>query len=160
MFSGRDRAISECAIEARELVLRAPGFDALLAAHAAAWERLWQHFDIGIEQDSGNGETRMILHLHIFHLLQTTSQHTTDLDVGVPARGWHGEAYRGHIFWDELFIFPLLNFHLPEITRALLFYRYRRLGAARLAAQAAGLRGALFPWQSGSNGRRRARSCT
>jgi trehalose/maltose hydrolase-like predicted phosphorylase len=46
--------------------------------------------------------------------------HTLDLDVGVPARGWHGEAYRGHIFWDELFVFPLLNLRLHEITRTLL----------------------------------------
>ena len=23
--------------------------------------------------------------------------------------GVHGEAYRGHIFWDELFVFPFLN---------------------------------------------------
>ena len=32
-------------------------------------------------------------------------------------------------------------------------YRYRRLPAARRAAQAAGLEGALYPWQSGSDGR-------
>jgi alpha,alpha-trehalase len=76
-----------------------------------------------------------------------------DLDVGVPARGWHGEAYRGHVFWDELFIFPLLNWRLPEITRSLLMYRYRRLGEARASARQAGLRGAMFPWQSGSDGR-------
>ncbi len=31
-------------------------------------------------------------------------------------------------------------------------YRYRRLGEARTAARAAGFRGAMFPWQSGSNG--------
>jgi trehalose/maltose hydrolase-like predicted phosphorylase len=31
-------------------------------------------------------------------------------------------------------------------------YRYRRLGEARAAAQRAGYRGAMFPWQSGSNG--------
>lgn len=153
MFTSRDRAISECGIEARSLITRAPRFEALLAAHAAAWKRLWQHFDIGFEQLNGNGETRMILHLHIFHLLQTTSSHTVNLDVGVPARGWHGEAYRGHIFWDELFIFPLLSFHMPEITRSLLMYRYQRLNEARLAAKDGGYRGALFPWQSGSNGR-------
>lgn len=35
----------------------------------------------------------------------------------------------------------------------MLLYRYRRLGEARAAAQAAGYRGAMFPWQSGSNGR-------
>jgi trehalose/maltose hydrolase-like predicted phosphorylase len=38
----------------------------------------------------------------------------------VPARGWTGEAYEGHIFWDELFIFPTLNYRAPEITRSLL----------------------------------------
>ena len=94
-----------------------------------------------------------ILRLHIFHLLQTVSPHSIDLDAGVPARGWHGEAYRGHIFWDELFVFPLLDLRMPEITRALLMYRFRRLDAARRHAQDAGGRGALFPWQSGSNGR-------
>ena len=39
---------------------------------------------------------------------------------GVPARGLNGEAYRGHVFWDELYVFPFLNFRLPEITRELL----------------------------------------
>jgi len=41
---------------------------------------------------------------------------------------------------------------LPEITRSLLMYRYRRLGEARAAAAAAGYAGAMFPWQSGSDG--------
>ena len=31
-------------------------------------------------------------------------------------------------------------------------YRYRRLGEARVAAREAGYRGAMFPWQSGSEG--------
>jgi trehalose/maltose hydrolase-like predicted phosphorylase len=74
-------------------------------------------------------------------------------DAGVPARGWHGEAYRGHIFWDELFIFPLLSLRLPEVTRSLLMYRYRRLDEARHLARQCGYRGAMFPWQSGSDGR-------
>jgi alpha,alpha-trehalase len=73
--------------------------------------------------------------------------------VGVPAGGGHGEAYRGHIFWDEIFVFPLLNLRLHEITRALLRYRYRRLDEAREHARKSGFRGALFPWQSGSSGR-------
>ena len=98
--------------------------------------------------------TRMVLRLHLFHLLQVASPNTVDLDVGIPARGWHGEAYRGHIFWDELFILPLLNLRFPEVARARLLYRFRRLeGARRNAAEGAGLRGALYPWQSGSDGR-------
>jgi trehalose/maltose hydrolase-like predicted phosphorylase len=103
--------------------------------------------------DSANEWTETVLHLHIFHLLQTVSPHTLQLDVGVPARGWHGEAYRGHIFWDEMFIFPFLNFQRPILASALLNYRHARLGAARAAARAAGYGGAMFPWQSGSNGR-------
>ena len=95
----------------------------------------------------------MILHLHIFHLLQTVSPNSIPLDVGVPARGWTGEAYRGHVFWDELFVFPLLNFQLSVLAGTLLDYRHERLGAARAAARAAGYQGAMFPWQSGSDGR-------
>jgi alpha,alpha-trehalase len=110
-------------------------------------------FDFG---DGRHGETiSRVLHLHIFHLLQTISTNTMAmrLDVGVPPRGWHGEAYRGHILWDELFIFPLLNWRMPEITRRVLMYRYQRLDAAREAARREGYRGAMYPWQSGSDGR-------
>jgi trehalose/maltose hydrolase-like predicted phosphorylase len=90
--------------------------------------------------------------LNMFHLLQAVSPNSIGLDIGVPARGWTGEGYQGHIFWDELFIFPFFNYRLPEITRSLLMYRYRRLGEARAAAAAAGYAGAMFPWQSGSDG--------
>ena len=95
----------------------------------------------------------MILNLHVFHVLQALSPHKAELDAGVPARGLHGEGYRGHIFWDELFVLPLLTARMPSVSRSLIDYRWRRLPAARQAAAAAGFRGALFPWQSGSDGR-------
>jgi len=155
LYTSRDKATSECGLEAQKLVARADAFPQLLASHARVWEHLWRRFNLELlhqDPDEG-GLAEKILRLHIFHLLQTTSVHTMDLDVGVPPRGWHGEAYRGHILWDELFIFPLLNLRLPEITRSLLMYRYRRLNEARVAARQAGYRGAMYPWQSGSNGR-------
>ena len=93
-----------------------------------------------------------LLRLHISHILQVCSLHTTNHDAGVPARGLNGEAYRGHVFWDELYVFRYLTSRLPEITRELLMYRYRRLGEARAAAREAGYKGAMFPWQSGSDG--------
>ncbi|MGE3978759.1 MAG: glycosyl hydrolase family 65 protein, partial [Nitrospira sp.] len=93
-----------------------------------------------------------LLRLNVLHLLQAVSPNSIGLDIGVPARGWTGEAYQGHIFWDEVFIFPFLNYRMPEITRSLLMYRYRRLDEARAAALDAGFRGAMFPWQSGSDG--------
>ena len=74
-------------------------------------------------------------------------------DASITARGLHGEAYRGHIFWDELFILPLYNLHFPEVTKSTLMYRYRRLEAARAYANEHGYKGAMFPWQSGSDGR-------
>jgi trehalose 6-phosphate phosphatase len=153
LFTSRDRAIAEAADAARGRIGRLPdGFEELLERHALAWEQLWRRCRINLG-DGGDQEIARILNLHVFHLLQSVSEHTTDLDVGVPARGLHGEAYRGHIFWDELFIFPFLNLRFPELTRALLRYRFRRLPEARQAARAAGYQGAMYPWQSGSNGR-------
>ncbi len=150
LTSSRDHASSECGLAARTRVARAPGFDDLLAQHVLAWDRLWRRYRVTID---GSERAAMILNLHIFHMLQTVSPNTVGRDVGVPARGWHGEAYRGHVFWDELFIFPLLNRGTPEITRTMLHYRFRRLPEARAAAAAAGFKGAMFPWQSGSDGR-------
>jgi alpha,alpha-trehalase len=154
LFTSRDSAVSECSLAARERMENVEGFDALLKKHVLTWERLWRHFGMEIEEDESElgHRTVRILRLHIFHLLQTVSMHSVDLDIGVPARGWHGEAYRGHIFWDELFIFPMLNLRVPAITRALLLYRHRRLEKAKAAARQAGYRGAMFPWQSGSDG--------
>jgi alpha,alpha-trehalase len=150
LFTSRDHAISESGLEARKALQRAGEFEELLQSHVLAWRHLWERCDMEV---AGGEHTQLVLRLHIFHLLQTASLNTIDIDAGIPARGWHGEAYRGHIFWDELFIFPFLNLRLPEITRALLQYRYRRLPEARAAATEAGYRGAMYPWQSGSNGR-------
>ena len=101
----------------------------------------------------GDDRVQLLLRFHVSHVLQVCSRYTADRDAGVPARGLNGEAYRGHVFWDELYVYPFLNFRLPDITRALLMYRFRRLGEARAAAREAGYRGAMYPWQSGSDGR-------
>ena len=154
LFTSKDRSVSDAWTEATSWSGRLGGFVDLLRPHVLDWEELWKRFSL--ELDFHDGRTRLALHLHIFHLLQTTSRNTLDLDVGVPARGLHGEAYRGHVFWDELFIYPFLNLHLPELVRSLLLYRYRRLPEARWAARQSGFRGAMYPWQSGSNGREEA----
>jgi trehalose/maltose hydrolase-like predicted phosphorylase/beta-phosphoglucomutase-like phosphatase (HAD superfamily) len=150
LHTSRDRATSESLLDARQAAQAAASFTELLVRHEATWGILWRRFDVQL--DSANQWAETVLHLHIFHLLQTVSPHTEHLDVGVPARGWHGEAYRGHIFWDELFIFPFFNLQQPRVAATLLDYRHARLGAARAAARAAGYAGAMFPWQSGSNG--------
>ena len=155
LYTSRDRAISHPLIEAVNAVALAGGFAELLRAHCVAWKQLWRRCDVVLDQRE---RVQMILRVHIFHLLQTASRNTVDLDVGIPARGWHGEAYRGHIFWDELYIFPFLNYNIPELTHSLLRYRYRRLDEARVGAAEAGYKGAMFPWQSGTNGREETQS--
>jgi beta-phosphoglucomutase family hydrolase len=153
-YTSRDYAISECGLEARKAIARTGRFDTVMADHVLAWEHLWRRFEVHIQPTEPGFKMNvpMLLRLNMFHLLQAVSPNSIGLDIGVPARGWTGEAYQGHVFWDELFIFPFFNYRMPEITRSLLIYRYRRLGEARAAAAAAGYKGAMFPWQSGSDG--------
>jgi trehalose/maltose hydrolase-like predicted phosphorylase len=160
-----DLAISEPGEAALAELEGVGGFDELLGPHRLAWAHLWNHCHLSLRTvdarqdaevaplvDDGKHAPDAVLDLHLFHLLQTLSPNIADRDVGVPARGLHGEAYRGHIFWDELFIFPYLNLRFPQLTEELLLYRWRRLPAARRQAAGFGCRGARFPWQSGSDG--------
>ncbi len=150
LYTSREPAVSEPGLEAHREVVRLPGFDELLAEHVLRWDELWDLCSLELEDRDELAPAE--LRLHIFHLLGNIAEHTADIDTGVPARGLAGEAYRGHVFWDALFIFPFLNLRLPDLTRSLLRYRYRRLNSARWIAREAGYDGAVYPWQSGSNG--------
>jgi len=150
IYTSKDEGVKnpvKNAIEASQKIVR---FKRLLKPHVQAWEKLWEAFDIKVE---GHTFSQRILRLHMFHLLQTASPHNAKIDAGLPARGLHGEAYRGHIFWDEVYALPLYDLHYPEISKALLAYRHRRIGKAREYAKSEGYKGAMYPWQSGSTGR-------
>ncbi|WP_404380357.1 beta-phosphoglucomutase family hydrolase [Knoellia locipacati] len=148
--TSRDPALSSPILSATGRIARAPTAAALLRTHEAAWGRLWERF--GVDMRAGQRQS-LALNLNTFHVLQTIAAAGPDLDAGVPARGLHGEGYRGHVFWDEMFVYPMLTLRRPDLTRALLRYRHFRLDQARAAACEAGLDGAMFPWQSGSDGR-------
>jgi HAD superfamily hydrolase (TIGR01509 family) len=150
VFTSKDYAISEPAEAARGAVAVAPNFGELLRSQRASWEQLWRRAQVDMGADPQSSAT---VNLHLFHTLQVASPHVAHLDTGLGARGLHGEGYRGHVFWDTLFVFPLVNMNFPEVARSLFGYRSLRLPAARLAAAAAGYEGAMFPWQSGSDGR-------
>jgi trehalose/maltose hydrolase-like predicted phosphorylase len=148
-YTSRDPAVSDTLVRAARSAVRHADFAAAFKRHTAAWDELWQVCDMRV---AGDESVQRLLRLHIAHVLQVCSRHTADLDAGMPARGLNGEAYRGHVFWDEVYAFPFFNIRLPEVTRGLLMYRYRRMGEAQAAAHEAGFRGAMFPWQSGSEG--------
>lgn len=151
LYTSRDQAIADPLTAALEAVARAPDLATLVDEHRGAWERLWERWHVRVTTpDPG---VQRILNLHTFHLLQTLSPHVADRDVAMGARGLHGEAYEGHVFWDDVFALPLMSLRDPDVARGSLLYRYRRLPAARHAAREAGHEGAMFPWQSGSDGR-------
>ncbi|MFO8052432.1 MAG: response regulator [Candidatus Omnitrophota bacterium] len=149
IYSSKDKDVSNPFARAKESVKKAGCFKDIVKTHKKAWSFLWQRFGLTLK---GSQFSQKALRLHSFHLLQTASLNTVGLDTGLPARGLHGEAYRGHIFWDEIFTTPFYDAHLPEVTQSLLLYRYRRLLPAEVAAKKEGYSGAMFPWQSGSTG--------
>ncbi len=136
--------------ECRSAMLEIRSFNDAFKRHREVWHKMWEKAEYQIE---GDRFAQKVIHLQIYHLLVTASVHNSGIDAGMPARGLHGEAYRGHIFWDELFILPFYNLHFPEISKALLMYRYRRLDAAREYARENGYRGAMYPWQSADEGK-------
>ena len=148
--TSRDRALSTPLRDAEKHIMRMPDYEELVSAHSRRWERHWKVF--GMKLPTGRTDA-LALSFNAFHVLQNTALVNRDLDAGTPARGLYGEGYRGHIFWDEIFVYPMLTMRQPALTRALLLYRYRRLDEARQMADQEGLRGARFPWQSGSDGR-------
>ncbi|NTV68355.1 MAG: glycoside hydrolase family 65 protein, partial [Chlorobaculum sp.] len=115
-----------------------------------AWEKIWEKADMKIE---GDRFTQKVLRLHIYHLVSTISPHNVSIDASIAARGLSGEGYRGHYFWDEIYIMPFFIQHLPEMAKALLMYRYHKLDAAREYARDNGYHGAMFPWQTADDGR-------
>ncbi|MEV4536641.1 glycosyl hydrolase family 65 protein [Asanoa sp. NPDC049518] len=151
VYTSRDPAVSEPALAATERIRGLPTFDDLCETHMRAWRQVWQRFRFRLSSE--RWRLTHAARLDLFHVLQTVTTHSADLDVGVPARGLHGEAYRGHVFWDELFVLRTRCLREPEVVRGVLRYRYRRLDRARRAARDVGQRGACYPWQSGSDGR-------
>jgi beta-phosphoglucomutase family hydrolase len=140
---------------AQEKVRKIQGYQQIETESTIAWRNIWDKIDLRI---SGDRLVQKMIRLHLYHSMVSVSSHSAALDAGIPARGLTGEAYRGHIFWDELFIMPFYILQFPETARSAILYRYRRLGAASNAAIQDGFQGAQFPWQSGSSGREETQS--
>ena len=69
----------------------------------------------------------------------TLTKHSIGRDTSYPARGWTGETYRGHIFWDTLYILHLVLLRNPQLADVPAFVDLqRKLAAAAMHADAAG----------------------
>ena len=125
-------------------------FDNTLSDSEKFWSNVWQHSDIIIDNDL---TSQKLTRVNIFHMLVTSAALASGkLDASVGARGLHGEAYRGHIFWDVTFDLPFYAIHYPAIAKQCLLYRYNRLAEARKYAASEDKQGSMYPWQSGMYG--------
>lgn len=142
VFTSRDGGDPRAAALAH---LREQGqrYDALLAAHEAAWAGFWERADIRVP---GRPAVEQALRFGSYHLRLPAA---ADPRVSIGARALTGRAYEGHVFWDtEIFMLP---FHLhtdPARARDLLMFRHATLDGARRRARASGWRGASYAWES------------
>jgi protein-glucosylgalactosylhydroxylysine glucosidase len=122
------------------------GVQRLLDRHNEAWSNLWKS-DIVID---GDLQTQKDVRFALYHLYSFARAGTA---YSLSPMGLSGLGYNGHVFWDtELWMYPPLLLLQPEIAKSLLEYRFRRLDAARKNAFSHGYKGAMFPWESSSEG--------
>lgn len=150
IYTSKSDDVAEPLLTAIDSAVMNLSFDSLLSQNIPVWQKIWDKIDVQVE---GSRMDQKLLRLHLYHLIVSASHHNASIDASFTARGLHGEAYRGHIFWDELFILPFYNMHFPDAAKATLMYRFNRLPKAREYAKEYGFKGAMFPWQSGSDGR-------
>lgn len=123
----------------------AAGFAFLQAESARAWEeKVWERAPIEID---GPVYDQLLMHFAQYHMQLMTPAHDNRMNIG--AKGFSGEGYKGHTFWDtEIFLLPYFIFTMPELARSLEEYRYLSLPGAHDKAKHNGYEGAQFPWKS------------
>ncbi len=124
------------------------GLQQAVSNHTAEWESRWHTADVRV---IGDDELQKALRFAEYHLISAANPDDDRVSIG--ARALTGEAYKGHVFWDtEIYMLPFFTLTHPPSARALLMYRYNVLPAARAKAEAAGYRGAMYPWESADTG--------
>jgi alpha,alpha-trehalose phosphorylase len=120
------------------------GFAKLVHQQRDYLDRYWKHSQIKLD---GDPALQQGLNFNLFHLLQSAGR---DGKTNISAKGLSGEGYEGHYFWDtEMYMLPYFLHTSPEISKALLTYRYTILPQARSRAREMGhTRGALYAWRT------------
>jgi trehalose/maltose hydrolase-like predicted phosphorylase len=135
-------------VTALDRLAQVPSYSTLLAAHIAAWEKVWQDSDIIIE---GDIKAQIAVRYNLFQLLAVAPRQ--DDRVSIAPKTLSGFPYSGHIFWDtDIFILPFMTLTQPALAKNLLTYRYHTLEGARRKAKEAGFDGAMYAWESAATG--------
>lgn len=126
--------------------------DSLHEAHKKVWAAKWEISDVIIDaSDSPGYDSQLAMRLAIYHLLRAKAE-TEERSLICP-KGTTSEVYFGSVFWDmEIFIQPFYLYTNHDMARTSVMYRWRSLDAARRLAQAAGYKGARYPWMGDVEG--------
>ena len=123
-------------------------FKELFSAHSRQWGDRWQTCDIRI---AGDEESQLQTRVSLYHLLRA---HVDDSRVAIGAKGFAGDAYWGHFFWDtEMFMLPFFLYTDPKKAKTLTDFRIGCLEGSKQNAAEYGYRGARFAWQSNTSGK-------
>lgn len=121
--------------------------DSDLLEHCKAWEQLWRQSDVEID---GDDSLQFHLRFSIYHLLRSANDSSK---VAIDAKGYAGEAYFGHYFWDtEVYLLPFYIYTRPEQAKRLVAFRCHTLDGARRNAKRYGYAGARYPWEACASG--------
>ncbi|WP_379130278.1 beta-phosphoglucomutase [Paenibacillus sp. sgz500958] len=119
------------------------GFEGLAHEQREYLDAFWSRTDVEI---NGDPALQQGIRFNAFQLLQSVGR---DGVTNIGAKGLTGEGYEGHYFWDtEMYMLPFFTYTQPEISRALLEFRYATLGKARDRAAVMSQKGALYPWRT------------
>lgn len=141
--TSRDLPEYRDALDVLEESRRIP-WQTLLEEHCQEWEKRWEDSDVCIE---GNPEDQSALRVSVYHLLRCHVP--DDRRVAIDAKGYAGDAYFGHFFWDtEMYLLPFYLYTTPAKARSLVEFRLHTLDGAKKNATNYGYPGARYPWQS------------
>ncbi len=142
------RDIETCSADQTLGRARASSHEKLFEEHARCWNERWKMCDVVVDGDT---EAQLALRVSLYHLLRC---HVPgDARVTVDAKGYAGDAYFGHFFWDtEMYLLPFYLYTDPDRAKTLVDFRLQSLGGARRNAAEYGYRGARFAWESDSEG--------
>lgn len=125
--------------------------DTIWEDNKRAWQDRWKIADISVAKDECQDELNARIRFNLYHLLMNGSD--ADYRHGIGIKGFTGEMYRGHYFWDtEMYMFPFFVYTNPRAARNLLVFRHRILDAARKNAVSRGFKGALYCWEDDERG--------
>lgn len=108
------------------------------------WKSLWESSRIKIK---GDADAQLAVDFSTYHMLRSINQ--SDNRVAICAKGYAGEAYFGHYFWDtEVYLLPFYLYTNTKLAKSLVEFRIKTLPGAMKNAVRYHYDGAKYSWES------------